>query len=99
MFKLMKFIPLVALGKDVSVSYKEETGKDRPPYLSRRFMGAAIALGSGFMAIQYGVKLDAEMLSSITDSLDKMLTAGIALYGAVITIVGYFKRAKKEEQK
>lgn len=92
MFKWLKYIPLVALGKNVSQAYKEETGKDRPAFLSRRFIGAALALAGGYAAIQFGIQIDENILSNITDSLDKLIAAGIAIYGAVIFIIGLFKR-------
>ncbi len=94
MFKFLKYLPLVGLTKDVSKAYKEDTGKERPAYLSRRFVGALIALAGGFAAIQFGVKLDETILTQITDSLDKLIAAGIALYGAIVVIVGIFKRKK-----
>ena len=60
MIKILKYIPLAILGKNVGQAYSEESGKERPFFLSRRFLGSVIALGSGFLAIQYGVKLTPE---------------------------------------
>ncbi len=94
MFKFLKYLPLVSLTKDVSKAYKEDTGKERPAYLSRRFIGASIALAGGFAAIQFGIKFDETILTQITDSLDKLIAAGIALYGAIVVIVGIIKRKK-----
>jgi hypothetical protein len=92
MFKWLKYLPLAALGKNVSEAYKEETGKERPAYLSRRVIGAALVLAGGFTAIQSGVQIDANILNSITDSLDKIIAAGITLYGTIIFLIGLFKR-------
>jgi len=95
MLKWLKFLPLAGLGKDVSTAYKEETGKDRPKILSRRVIGAAIAFVSAFIAIKFGVTLDATIIDQITDSLDKLITVGTTLYGIALLIYGFFKRKKE----
>ena len=95
MFKFLKYLPLVGLFKDVSQAYEEEHGAGRPFYLSRRFIGAVIALVGGFAAVQFGVTLDADTLTHLADSTEKLLSAGVALYGAVLAIVGAFKARKK----
>jgi len=41
------------------------------------------------------VEIDKNILSNITDSLDKMICAGFVVYGAVMEIVGIVKRRKK----
>jgi uncharacterized membrane protein YidH (DUF202 family) len=94
MLKFLKYIPLVAMGKNVSTAYKEETGKERPAYLSRRFIGAALALAGGIAAVQFGIKIDDNIIASVTDNLDKLIAAGIALYGAIVLIIGIFKKQK-----
>src|SRR3990167_8121072 len=99
MFSLFKFVPLAAAGKDVASAYKETTGKDRPFYLSRRFIGSVLTLIAGFVAIRFGVKFDPSDISSFADNIEKVVTAGGALYGLGLTFYGYFKRAKKEEVK
>lgn len=94
MFNLVKYLPLVALGKDVSASYQESTGQDRPKYLSRRFVGSAIALIGGFLAIHFGVQIDKESLMSVADSVEKIVAASMTLWGVVVGIIGIFKRNK-----
>ena len=95
MFKLLKFVPLVALGKDVRASVAEESGKERPFWLSRRFIGSALTLIAGFCAIQFGVKLDAETLTKLTDNITQLATVVMTLWGLVVTVIGYFKRNKE----
>jgi len=98
MLKWLKFLPLAGLGKDVSTAYKEQTGKDRPKVLSRRVIGAAIAFISAFVAIKFGVTLDATIIAQITESLDKLVVASTTLYGLALLIYGYFKRKKEVKQ-
>ena len=95
MFKLLKFVPLVALGKDVRASVSEESGKDRPFWLSRRFVGSVLTLIAGFAAIQFGVKLDAETIAHLTDNITQLATTIMTLWGLVVTVIGYFKRNKE----
>src|SRR3990167_677880 len=97
MFKLLKFVPLVALGKDVRASVNEESGKDRPFWLSRRFVGAVRTLIAGFCAIQFGVKLDAETLTKLTDNITQLATVVMTLWGLVVTVIGYFRREKNKD--
>ena len=94
MFALFKYLPLAALGKDIQEAYRVDTGNGIPFYMHRRFIGAVIALIAGFLAIRFGVTLDANLVASLTDNLEKMISAGVALYGAGLTIWGYFKRNK-----
>jgi len=92
MFKFLKYIPLVGLFKNVKTSYKEETGKDRPAYLSRRFIGTVIALGGAILAIQFGIIIDTTILEQLTDNIEKLVATVIAIYGIVLAIVGLFKK-------
>lgn len=94
MFAIFKYLPLVGMLKDVSTAYKEETGKDRPAVLTRRFMGAALVLAGAFASIQLGIEIDSTIIEQITDSLDKLVAAGMVLHGSILTIVGIVKRKK-----
>lgn len=93
--KLLKYIKLFGLFKNVQGAYKTETGKDRPAYLSRRFIGAVIILGGAVLSLECGVKIDETLLASISDNIEKIVAAGIVLYGLVMGIVGTVKRKKK----
>lgn len=99
MLKLLKYLPLAAIGKDVGKAWVEDTGTERPKYLSRRFIGSVLALGAGFAAVHCGIKIDADSLATIGDSIEKIITAGIALQGVALTIWGIIDRKKEGEQK
>ena len=94
MFKLLKYLPMLAIGKDARKAYEEENGKDRPAYLSRRFVGAILAAAGLFLSVHYGVQVSKEDLALIGDNIEKIVAAGIAIQGVVVTIVGYFGRQK-----
>lgn len=94
MFKLFKYLKLIGLFKDCGKAYKGHTGKDRPAYLSRRFVGAVVLFAGTALSIYFGVKIDTEILTNITDNLDKIIPPIIILYGAVMEIVGILKRKK-----
>jgi len=97
MIKILKYLPLVAMGKNVRNSYLEETGKERPPYLSRRFVGAVTTLIGGFLAIHYGINISNENLSQVVDSVDKLISAGITFYGVLMTIWGTIDKQKNNK--
>lgn len=99
MLKLLKYLPLVSMFQDVSDAYKSETGKERPAYLSRRFVGAVIILLGAAATLYFGVEIDKDIIASLTENIEKMISAGIALYGTVLLIIGLFKKNKKDEQK
>jgi len=92
--KIFKYLTLIGLLQNVTNAYKEHTGKDRPAYLSRRFVGALIILIGAGLSVHYGVKIDENILTNITESLEKIIAASIVLYGAVMEIVGILKRKK-----
>lgn len=97
MFKLLKYLPLVASGRNIAKQYREENDAKRPVYLSRRFIGAVIATVGLFLALHYDVKLDDKVLAELADNIHQIITAGVALYGAILTIIGFFGREKKGE--
>jgi len=96
MFKALKYLKLIGLFQNSKKAYKEHTGKDRPAFLSRRFMGAIVLLVGTALSIHLGVKIDSNIFANIADSADKMVGAGIVLYGAIMEIVGIVKRERKE---
>jgi len=95
MFKFLKYLPLIGKFDDISVAYKEETGKDRPAYLSRRFVGAIVALTGATLAVIFGVTLDANMIEEVTKNIETMVSAGITLYGIVLAVYGLLKKKKE----
>lgn len=96
MFKFFKYLKLIGLFKNSKKAYRKHTGKDRPAILSRRFMGAVILLVGTTLSIYFGVEIDKELLNSVTDNIEKIVAAGIILYGAVMEIVGIVKRERKK---
>lgn len=95
MFKIFKYLKLLGRFRNVTDAYEGETGKKRPPYLSRRFVGALVIFVGGVLALQFDVKIDENILTNITESIEKITAAAIVLYGLVMEIVGIVKRKKK----
>jgi len=95
MFKIFKYLKLIGLFRNVADAYEEHTGKDRPAYLSRRFIGALIILIGAGLSLHFGVKIDEGILTNITEGLDRIVCACIVLYGAVMEVIGIVKRKKK----
>ena len=95
MFKIFKYLKLIGLFKNCNKAYKEHTGKDRPPYLSRRFVGAMVLLGGTALSIYFGVEINKELLNMIIDNIEKIIGASVILYGVVMEIVGIVKRERR----
>lgn len=90
----LKFLPLILKGKQVAEVYQEETGQGKPVYLSRRFVGTVIVLIGAGVSMYFGVSLDENILSSLTDNTVSIISAGITLYGVILGIIGIIKRRK-----
>lgn len=90
----LKFLPLVLKFKDISEAYQSATGKDRPAYLSRRFVGALLVLLGAIASIALGVQIDENVVMSVTNGLDTLIAGGITLYGAILAIIGQIKAKK-----
>ncbi len=88
----LRFLPLIMKGKSIADAYRDETGQDKPFYMSRRFIGAAIAFIGAALGIASGIQLDANVLDSITGNVEVLISAGIALYGGILAIVGVVKK-------
>ena len=96
MLKMFKYLKLIGLFRNSKKAYKEHTGRNRPAFLSRRFVGAVVLLAGTALSIHFGVKIDTETLTLITENLDKIISAGVVLYGVVMGIVGIVKRERKK---
>ena len=97
MLKFLKFLPLVMMFKDVTDAMqaaKKDATADRPWFLSRRFVGAVMTVVFAVISIASGVTLDANVVSSITDSAFAMVSSGGVLYGLILLIVGAIKAKK-----
>jgi hypothetical protein len=67
LFKLIKLIlKVLPIFRDVTQTYKQETGKDKPAFLSQRVWGATIA-GVTALLTGLGITLDADY--SILDKI------------------------------
>jgi hypothetical protein len=95
MKKLIKYIKLLGMFKNIQTAYEEETGKARPAYLSRRFVGAVIILIGGILSLHFGIKIDETLLADITGNTEKLIAAAILIYGGIMEIVGIIKRERK----
>lgn len=87
----LKFLPLIMKGKSIADAYREETGQEKPFYMSRRFIGAVIAFIGAALGIASGIQLDANVIESITGNVEALISAAIALYGGMLAIVGAVK--------
>ena len=92
MFSFLKYFKLIALFRDAVTAYKEESGKGAPVpvLLHRRVVGAIVAIVGATLGIYFGLDTDIlnGHLASITDSIDKIISAGLVLYGVTQVIVG-----------
>lgn len=98
MFSWIKYIPLLLKFKDVTDVYKEETGEDKPWYLSRTFLGSAIAFISTCLTVFFGIVVDAGTVQIVVDNISTIIPAIIALYGIVMTFVGQIKKKSTKEK-
>jgi hypothetical protein len=103
---ILPFIPMLVktlVGKDVSKEVEAVSSVivKKPLYLSRRFMGAILMSISGIVAIYMGVEIPEKEINTLADNLiivievimqNEAIWTGI--YGAILSIVGYFKRKK-----
>jgi hypothetical protein len=94
MFKLLKFLPMIFKLQDVSKAYEEEKGIGKPWYLSRRFFGALLVVVFAFLSIQFGFDLKELDPNVIANHIVNAIQAFVGLYGAVMVLVGFFKKAK-----
>lgn len=95
MLKIFKYLKLLGRFRDIEKTYKEETGKTRPAYLSRRFVGVLVVFIGAVLCLQFDIKIDENILTNITESIEKIIAACIVLYGLVMEVVGIVKRKKK----
>jgi hypothetical protein len=95
MFKLIKYWGLIMRLRDVNDIYQAEKQQGKPWYLSRRFVGSVVTLVGLGLSVHYGVSLDEKSLQAIADNILSVITAGVTLYGLIMTIVGAVGAAKR----
>ena len=112
MFTILKCLKGIFLLRQITETYRNETGKDKPALLSRRFIGALTVSGGAIATLYSGVNIDAGMLTGIEEHLSKVTDTSyqiyllfksiipdmIFLWGVVMVIIGWFKREKKPIQ-
>ena len=112
MLYLLKYLKGILLFRQVADDYRNETGKDKPALLSRRFINSLIASAGAGATLYTGVNIDAGLIAGIEEHISKIADAGyqiyvliksifpslIFLYGVLGIIIGYFKREKKAIQ-
>ena len=93
--QFLKYLPQILLGfKDVSDKYKTETGEGRPWYLSRTFIFSALCfIGTGVTIIT-GITFDQEQIKVVADNAVTIITAVIAIVGAVMSFIAQWKSKK-----
>lgn len=111
--KIIKYIKAILLFKQVAHTYKAETGKDKPAFLSRTVIGSAITALAGVSALAWGVDVSGDMqaqilthIGNVADSayvilgeVKKMSIDLIALYGIALLLMGRFKKDRQERRK
>jgi hypothetical protein len=90
---LLKYVPAILSLKQVAEVYKEDVGEEKPLWLSRRVVGAVITLISAVVLAVYGVDISGDA-AALTDAVVAVGSGASAVYGIVMTIVGYVKREK-----
>ena len=99
MFSFLKYLPLILQFKQVATAYEAEKGKEKPFYLTRRFIGAVIASVGAVAAYFGGVTISPEIMDEITANLETVLATGVTLYGLIMAVVGLLTKKKQEEVK
>ena len=92
MFSFLKYIPLLLRFKDVTEVFKEETGKDKPWYMSRTFLGSAIAFIFTCLAVFFGIVVDAGTIEIIVNNVSTIISGVVAVYGIILTLIGQIKK-------
>ena len=92
--EFLKFLPLILRFRDCADAYKQETGKGKPAYISRRFVGAVLFLVAGFLVKQSGIVISDDAVSLLADNIDTAIVGAIAIYGTVLGIVGQIRKGK-----
>ena len=94
----LKYFKLLGLFKDAITAYKEESGKDTVPViLHRRVFGAIIMLLGIAAGIYFGIDSDlmSGQLQVIIESIDKIVSAVLVLYGTIQVIIGAIGAKKR----
>lgn len=91
---LKKYLISILKFKDITDTYKEETGSDKPWYLSRRFVGTVIAIIAGVLFASQGIVISETQIQLIVDGFITIIPALVSLYGIIMGVVGQIKKKK-----
>ena len=91
---LKKYLISILKFKDITDTYKEETGSDKPWYLSRRFIGTVIAIIAGVLFASQGIVISETQIQLIVDGFITIIPALVSLYGIIMGVVGQIKKKK-----
>lgn len=91
---LKKYLISILKFKDITDTYKEETGSDKPWYLSRRFIGTIIAIIAGVLFASQGIVISETQIQIIIDGFITIIPALVSLYGIIMGVVGQIKKKK-----
>lgn len=96
LMNFLKLLPLILKGKQVADVYQQETGQGKPWFASRRFVGFVILLIGSVVGIVLGtdVVMDEVLVNAAADQIIAWISAGIALYGLGLKVIGWWKRQK-----
>ncbi len=100
MFQYLKYLPKIIFGfKDVSDTYKAETGENRPWYLSRTFIYSLLCFLGTIATIATGITFDEEQIKAIADNTPSLITAIIAIVGAIMSFIAQAKSKRNGTEK
>lgn len=101
---MFKYIKLLLQWKDIRNVYREERGKEKPWFASRRFIGLVILFIGAVLKTFFDIYLPPETIESLTDNavllgtvIDTIIPVLVSLYGAITYIIGQIKRSAKGE--
>lgn len=98
MFTFLKYLPKILLGfKDVSDTYQEETGEGRPFYLSRTFVFSLLCFLATGATVFLGITFDQEQIKIVADNLVTIVTAVIAVIGAIMSFIAQWKSQRNSK--
>jgi len=99
MFQYLKYLPSILFKfKDVSDAYKEETGQGRPWYLSRTFIYSLLCFLGTIATIATGITFDEAQIKAIADNTPSLITAIIAIVGAIMSFVAQAKSKRNGKE-
>jgi len=100
MIEILKYLPKILFAfQDVSKQYKEETGEGRPWYLSRTFIFSALCFIGTIVTVVTGVTFDEAQIKTLADNAPTLISAIIAIVGAVMSFIAQAKRQPTDTKK